>query len=172
MGKYSPRRPWFAAIFIPAICVSPPAEAGDVTFIIQYIDEIEQVSPSVASYNVDQHVTVTLHDGNKVTEQRVWKSPNQSSSIGTAGAFGETVPAGKFSVKWKVESQNALIRYREFPQHIETMRIVVSGKTCEATISHELKKGFSEYERFGSGWKPAYYRSLRSSGITCSVKES
>jgi hypothetical protein len=73
-----------------------------VTFDINYIDETEQTKPSVASCNVNQHVVVTLHDGNKVTEQRNWQSPGQSSAIGASGALGETVTPGKFTVHWKV----------------------------------------------------------------------
>jgi hypothetical protein len=117
-------------------------------------------------------VIVTLHDGNRVTEQRVWQSPHQNGSIDVSAAFGHAEVAGKFSVKWNVVSASSLIRYREFPQHIEVLKIAVSGQTCEATISHNLKAGFSEYERFGENWKPYFYGSIRSSGITCRVQGS
>jgi hypothetical protein len=142
-----------------------------VVFDLNYADEMQQTKPTVASYGVNQHVVVTLHDGNHVTEQRNWQSPGQSSAIGTTGAFGETVTPGKFSVKWRVEGANSLIRYREFPQHIVVLKIAVSGKNCEATISHNLKSGFNEYERIGAKWEPHFYSSLRSSGITCRVQE-
>ena len=161
---------WLLAIS-GAACLATPVLAGNVVFDITYIDEAEQTKPSVTSYNVDQHVVVTLHDGNKVTEQRNWQSVGQSSAIGASGALGETVTPGKFTIQWKVIGANSLIRYRVFPQHIEVMKIAVSGKTCEATISHNLKQGFSEYERFGAKWEPHFYRSLHSSGITCRVQE-
>jgi hypothetical protein len=116
-------------------------------------------------------VVVTLHGGNKVTEQRNRKSVGQSPAIGASSALGDTVTPGKFTIQWKVVGINSLIRYRVFPQHIEVMKIAVSGKTREATISHNLKQGFSEYERFGIKWEPHFYRSLHSSGILCRVEE-
>lgn len=158
-------------IGMAVLCMSGPALAGDVVFDISYVDEIQQTAPKVATYNVNQHVVVTLHDGNRVSEQRNWTSPGDHASIGVSGALGETVPAGKFSVRWKVENENSLIRYREFPQHIETLRIRVSGKSCEASITHALKSGFKEYERFGSRWQPVYYSTLRSTGIVCRAQE-
>src|SRR5450631_423061 len=156
---------WMAFVW-----ASMPASAENVVFTLSYVDEIQQTSPTVTSYTVDQHLTVTLHDNNKVTEQRNWKAPTDSASIGVNAAFGMKVPEGKFSVTWKVESQNSLIRYREFPQHIEILHIKVVSKNCEATVTHSLKKGFSEYERFNSKWQPTYYSALRSSGIICRVE--
>jgi hypothetical protein len=161
---------WLAPIFL-VICVNGPAFAGNVVFDITYVDETEQTKPSVTSYSVNQHVVVTLHDGNRVTEQRNWQSVGQSSAIEASGALGETVTPGKFTIQWKVVGANSLIRYRVFPQHVEVLKIAVSGKTCEATISHNLKPGFSEYERFGLKWEPRFYRSLQSSGIVCRVQE-
>jgi hypothetical protein len=160
---------WLIAIS-GTLCLPSPVLAGNVVFDITYVDETEQTRPSVSSYNVDQHVVVTLHDGNKVTEQRKWQSVGQSSAIDASGALGETVTPGKFTIQWKVVGANSLIRYRVFPQHIEVMKIAVSGNTCEATISHNLKPGFTEYERFGLKWEPRFYRSLRSSGIACRVQ--
>jgi hypothetical protein len=162
---------WLAPIFL-ALCVNGPAFAGNVIFDINYIDETEQTKPSVTSYTINQHVVVTLHDGNKVTEQRNWQAAGQSAEIGASGALGETVTPGKFTIQWKVVGANSLIRYRVFPQHIEVLKIAVTGKTCEATISHNLKPGFSEYERFGLKWELRFYRSLRSSSIVCRLEES
>jgi hypothetical protein len=158
-----------ALILIGGVGTIGPAVAGNVVFDLHYIDEIQQNRPTVASYNVNQHVIVTLHDGNQVTEQRFWQSPVDSDSIGVSGAFGQKAAALKWSVKWKVVNANSLVRYREFPQHIEVLKIEVSGQTCVATITHNLKAGFSEYERFGKQWQPVFYSSLHSSGVTCSV---
>jgi hypothetical protein len=171
MSKRSRSRLWSASIFIAA-WTSWPALAGNVVFDINYIDETVQTKPSATSYNVNQHVVVTLHNGNKVTEQRNWQSVGQSSAIDASGALGETVTPGKFSIQWKVVGPNSLIRYRVFPQHIEVLKIAVSGQTCEATISHNLKPGFNEYERFGAKWEPHFYSALRSSGIACRVQEN
>jgi len=167
---------WIVTTLAPAaiLCVGAgaegPALAGAVNFDIAYVDEVEQTKPTVANYTINQHVVVTLHDGNHVTEQRNWRTRAEAGAISSAGALGETVPAGKFTVRWRVESQNSLIRYREFPQHVEVLKIAVSGASCDVTISHQLKNGFSEYERFDSHWEPVYYRSLRSSGISCRVQ--
>jgi hypothetical protein len=161
---------WLLPLF-GAASFATPVLAGNVIFDINYIDETQQTKPSAASYNVTQHVVVTLHDGNKVTEQRNWRSSGQSSAIGASGALGETVTPGKFTIQWKVLGANSLIRYRVFPQHIEVLKIAVSGKNCEATISHNLKNGFNEYERFDMKWEPLFYSSLRSSNITCAVQE-
>jgi hypothetical protein len=171
MPKRNQKRRWLVLLSL-ALCVNGPAFAGNVIFDISYIDETEQTKPSVTSYTVNQHVVVTLHDGNRVTEQRNWQSTSHSSQIAASGALGETVTPGKFTIQWKVLGANSLIRYRVFPQHIEVLKIGVTGKTCEATISHNLKQGYSEYERFNEHWSPLFYRSLHSSDIVCRVEGS
>ena len=164
-------RLWCALIFIAFVCADVPARAASVIFDIGYIDEIQQTKPTVASFSENQHLTVTLHDGHRVTEQREWRTPSQSGTVGKSSALGEKAAATDgHPIKWKVEGRNSLIRYRELPQHIEVVKIVVSGKNCEATISYVLKRGFSEYERFGSDGKPGFFGSLRASSITCSVQ--
>jgi hypothetical protein len=169
MSKRNQKTRWLVPIFL-ALFVNAPALAGNVIFDLNYIDETVQTKPSVTSYTVNQHVVVTLHDGNKVTEDRNWQSAGHSSAIGASGALGETVTPGKFTIQWKVVGANSLIRYRVFPQHIEVLKISVTGKTCEATISHNLKQGFSEYERFNEHWSPLFYSSLHSSGVVCRVE--
>jgi len=143
--------------------------AGDLVFDINYVDECEEVSPNVANFPVTQHVVVTLHDGNRVTERRNWQSPRQSGAIATEGAMGAEVTAGRIAVAWHVQSQNSLIRYRTFPQHVEELHIAVSGQSCKATVQHRLKPGFNTFERFGRQWEEHFFSSIISTGITCAV---
>ncbi len=171
MQKRTLIKPLLLGAFLSFLGKAAPAEAADVGFDITYVDVVQQTSPTVANYSVNQHVIVTLHDGNRVTEQRAWQSPKQGSSISVEGALGANVSAGRFSVKWRVENQHSLIRYREFPQHLEVLHIAVSDRNCQATIDHKLKPGFSTYERFGAKWEPYYYSSLQSTGIVCRVTE-
>lgn len=145
--------------------------AGNVSFDINYIDQCQEISPKTTSYQVDQHVVVTLHDGNRVTEQRNWRSPGAAAGIATEGAMGSEVSALKFTIAWHVQSPSSLIRYRTFPQHVEVLHIAVSGQSCEVTIQHKLKPGFTTYERFDKQWASHIYSSLASTGITCRVSQ-
>ncbi len=154
-----------ASLFLAA----PAQAAGNLVFDINYTDECQETSPNNANYGVKQHVVVTLHDGNRVTEQRSWQSPKTTGGLASEGAMGSEVTAGRIAIAWHVQSQNSLIRYRTFPQHVETMHISVSGQTCEVAIEHKLKPGFNAYERFGNHWEPHFFSSLVSTGITCSV---
>ncbi len=171
MQKQALVKPWLLGASLSLPFAIGAAEAGDLVFDITYVDVTRQTSPTVANYSVNQHVIVTLHDGNRVTERRAWQTPKEGSSISVEGALGANVSGGRFSVKWHVENPHSLIRYREFPQHIEVLHIAVSGRTCQATIDHKLKPGFSTYERFGAKWEPYYYTSLQSTGIACRVTE-
>lgn len=145
------------------------ASAKDVGFDINYVDSMVETSPKSTAYSVNQHVVVTLHSDNHVTESRQWRAPGSSSEITLDSALGTDATARKFTVNWRVQSASSLIRYRTFPQHVEVMRIAVSGQTCRASIEHQLKPGFSSYERFGKSWESHIYSSIHSSGISCQV---
>ena len=145
--------------------------AGDVSFDISYIDQCEEIAPKTTSYQVNQHVVVTLHAGNRVTEQRDWRAPGSSSAIATEGAIGSEVSTLKFTVAWHVQSPSSLIRYRTFPHHVEVLHIAVSGQSCEVTIQHRLKPGSTTYERFDNHWSSHMYSSIVSTGIACRVTQ-
>jgi hypothetical protein len=58
-----------STLFALVFCASNPAWAENVVFTISYVDAVDQTKPIATSCTVDQRLTVTLHDGNKVTEQ-------------------------------------------------------------------------------------------------------
>ena len=95
--------------------------------------------------------------GESRTEQHGWQSPKSAGKYGTEGAIGAAASAGQIKVTWHVENQNSLIRYAEYPQHIDTVHLMVSGQSCQATISRRLKPGFSTYERFNRDWSPVFF---------------
>ena len=143
-----------------------------MTFDITYVDQMQGISPITGSFPVRVHAVVTLHNGNWVTEQRTWQSPIDSGSTTSEGVMGAEVAAGRgaeINVTWHVESATSLFRYRDYPQHVETLHITVSGQTCIATLQHRLKPGFTSYERFGRKEEPRYFSSVVSSGISCRV---
>lgn len=160
-----------AGLLLGAAFTSSPGWAKDAVFDINYVDSIVEISPNHSTYAVNQHVVVTLHSDNRVTEARQWRAPSIGAGITVEGALGADASALKFTIKWRVESANSLIRYRTFPQHVEVMRISVSGQSCQVSIEHNLKPGFSTYERFGKSWEPHFYSSLSSSGISCTVAQ-
>jgi hypothetical protein len=152
--------------------VFPAHAAGSVTFDITYVDQMQGISPITGSFPVHVHAVATLHDGNWVTEQRTWQSPIDSGSTNSEGAMGAEVAAGggsPINVTWHVESATSLFRYRDYPQHVETLHISASGQNCGATVQHRLKPGFTSYERFSSKNEPLYFSSVVSSGISCRV---
>jgi hypothetical protein len=150
----------------------PAHAAGSVTFDITYVDQMQGISPITGSFPVHVHAVVTLHDGNWVTEQRTWRSPIDWGSTTSESAMGTEVAAGggaEINVTWHVESATSLFRYRDYPQHMETLHIAVSDQTCVATVQHRLKPGFTSYERFSRTGEPRYFSSVASSGISCRV---
>ena len=72
-----------ASLFLAA----PAQAAGNLVFDINYTDECQETSPNNANYGVKQHVVVTLHDGNRVTEQRSWQSPKTTGGLASEGAI-------------------------------------------------------------------------------------
>ena len=150
-------------------CLGSTASAAGVVFDLSYVDQVQEISPITANYATNQHIVVTLREGNCVTEQHGWQSPKSAGKYGTEGAIGAAASAGQIKVTWHVENQNSLIRYAEYPQHIDTVHLMVSGQSCQATISRRLKPGFSTYERFNRDWSPVFFSSLTSSEIACRV---
>lgn len=151
-------------------CAAFPVHAADsVTFDISYVDQAQAISPVTGSFPVSVHDVVTLHNGNWVTEQRTWQSPVDGGSTTSESAMGAEVARGEINVTWHVESATSLFRYRDYPQHMETLHITASGQTCNATVQHRLKPGFTSYERFDAKGQPRYFSSVVSSGISCRV---
>lgn len=170
--KYLPKFfPLASTVILAGLTVSSSAWPKDTVFDISYVDSVVQTAPTASTYAVNQHVIVTLHGDNRVTEARQWNSPNVASHITVEGALGSEAAALKFTVTWKVQSANSLVRYRVFPQHVEVMHISVTGQNCQVAIEHDLKRGFMTYERFGKSWEPYYYSSISSSGFNCQVTQ-
>ena len=70
-----------------------------------------------------------------------------------------------------VADSNTLVRKIDHRDHVNTLTIVVSGKTCRATMTNELKPGFTSFEarstKFGT---TASYRDWKMTSSTCKIQ--
>jgi hypothetical protein len=144
---------------------------GDLTIHIKIHELLDQVRPVPKGFARNQQLEITLHNGNQVTERREWSRPD-GQTLGQAeseGAFGSVAASGRMTANWRVTGQNSLVRYLDGPQHVETLRISVSGHTCTASVTQTLKPGFHEYERFAHG-EPHFFSSIRSTVDSCVIE--
>jgi hypothetical protein len=51
----------------------------------------------------------------------------------------------RLGARWRVVAENKLQRLYEYPNHVQIIDIEVTGTTCRATMSTELKPGKTEY---------------------------
>jgi hypothetical protein len=158
-----------ALLFVSA--AANAQSGGEVKIQVKYHEMLEQVRPVAKSFVRNQDVEVTLHNGNQVTERREWSRPD-GQTLGQAeseGVFGSAAGSGRMSVNWRVSGRNSLVRYFESPQHVEVLRINVSGHSCTASISQSLKPGFREYERLPHG-EPHYFSSIQATIDSCVIE--
>jgi hypothetical protein len=167
-------RNWLAAATAALLCASATAGAqngGEVKIQVKYHEYLEQVRPVAKAFLRNQDIEVTLHNGNQVTERREWSRPD-GQSLGQAeseGVFGSAAGSGRMSVNWRVSGRNSLVRNLEGPQHIEALRINVSGHSCTASVSYSLKPGFREYLRTPHG-ELHYFSSIQATVDSCVIE--
>ena len=167
-------RKLLAATAAALLCASANAtaqNAGEVKIQVKYHEYLEQVRPVAKGFVRNQEIEVTLHSGNQVTERREWSRPD-GQTLGQAeseGAFGAAAGSGRMSVSWRVTGRNSLVRYLQAPQHVEVMRINVSGHTCTASVSNTLKPGFHEYERLPHG-EAHFFSSIQPTVDSCVIE--
>lgn len=70
-----------------------------------------------------------------------------------------------------VADNNTLVRRTDYKDHVNTLKIAVSGKTCHATMTNELKPGFTSFEarstKFGT---TASYKDWKMTSSTCRIQ--
>ena len=70
-----------------------------------------------------------------------------------------------------VADSNTLVRKIDHRDHVNTLTIVVSGKSCRATMTNELKPGFASFEaRSTKLGTTAGYRDWRMISSTCRIQ--
>jgi hypothetical protein len=144
---------------------------GGVKIQVKYHEFLEQVRPVAKAFLRNQDIEVTLHNGNQVTERRSSSRPD-GQTVGQAeseGVFGSAASSGRMIVNWRVSGRNSLVRNLEGPQHIEVLRINVSGHSCTASVSYSLKPGFREYLRTPHG-ELHYFSSIQATVDSCVIE--
>lgn len=148
-------------LILAALLVPTCAFAADDTRITATIEfSSYRVRPSPEPGH--NHVTfnIILHPDGSVDDS--FAAPGRFSRKGTVtGTLGE---------RYRVIDNNAIRRTRDFKDRIETVTITVTGKSCRATMTNELKPGFSEFEApsvaLGTN---AFYRNWKMTSSTCSI---
>ena len=71
----------------------------------------------------------------------------------------------------KVIDANTLVRRIEFKDRVNTLTITVSGKTCHAAMTNNLKPGFTEFESWSTyQGVTAWYRDWQMTSSTCTIR--
>ena len=149
-----------------------PARA--VEFVISYVETQHEVRPRQATWNVNKNLKLKLEAGGAIAEGYTSRnSSGDSVNLSGQGRFRDAMVHGEGNQSsWRVLDDNTLLRTWSRAQHVETMRVTVSGNTCKAAIAYELKPGFKEYQlpsiRDG---RPLYFTALSAKDIACRAVE-
>ncbi len=122
-----PMRPFLAAL---ALLAALPAWAQEATTV--RVDYSAVTSRGSSNWTVRGRL---LGDG-KVEEALDGSAGKERMALRSDQRLG---------VRWRVVAENKLQRLYEYPNHFQIIDIEVSGKTCTATMSTELKPGKTEY---------------------------
>jgi hypothetical protein len=73
--------------------------------------------------------------------------------------------------RFRVVDEKTIQRKHEFKDRIQTITVAVAGDRCRATMTNELKPGFTEWEGTSTelGVK-ALYRDWRMTSSTCAIR--
>ena len=157
-----------------AALLLPAGAARALEFVISYAEIQHEVRPRQATWTVNKSVKLRLEGGNTITEGYTSRNnAGDSVNLSGQGRFRDEMVQGERSqTNWRVLDDNTLVRTWNRAQHVETIRVTVSGNTCQATIAYELKPGFKEYQtpsiRDG---RPLYFSSFAAQNITCRAVE-
>lgn len=149
-----------------------PARA--VEFVISYVETQHEVRPRQATWNVNKNLKLKLDSGGAISEGYTSRTnAGDTANLSGQGRFRDAMVHGEGNQSsWRVLDADTLVRTWTRPQHVETMRVTVSGNTCKATIAYELKPGFKEYllPSIRDG-RPLYFTALSAKDIACRAVE-
>jgi hypothetical protein len=153
-----------------AALLAAAGETRAVEFIISYVETQHEVRPRQATWNVNKNLKLKLETGGAISEGYTSRNnTGDTANLSGQGRFRDEMAHGEGNQSsWRVLDDNTLLRTWTRAQHVETMRVTVSGNTCKATIAYELKPGFKEYQlpsiRDG---RPLYFTALSAKDIAC-----
>jgi hypothetical protein len=131
-----------------------------------------EVRPRQKTFTVAKTVHLTLRGGNSISERRTADNLNRGvESSGGEGTFRQEMGGGAVRSSWRVESSKTLVRTSSWPQHNQTIRVTLDSDTsCQASISYQLKPGFTEYRmRSISMGVPIFQSQVAAEQISCRV---
>jgi hypothetical protein len=163
-------REWWPRPVVAAAILLLAGQARAAEFVISYVEIQHEVRPRQAIWSVNKSVTLKLSGDNTISEDYTSRTRDgRSASLSGEGKFRDTMVHGSQSAtSWRVESADTLVRTWLRAQHIETMRVTVSGTNCSATISYQLKPGFTEYMMPAiRDRQPLYFSQVSAQSITC-----
>ena len=153
-----------------AALLAAAGETRAVEFVISYVETQHEVRPRQATWNVNKNLKLKLETGGAISEGYTSRNnTGDTANLSGQGRFRDAMVHGEGNQSsWRVLDDNTLLRTWSRAQHVETMRVTVSGNTCKATIAYELKPGFKEYQlpsiRDG---RPLYFTALSAKDIAC-----
>jgi hypothetical protein len=109
-------------------------QTSDTTTIrLVWLESFDRISPNPQSgISQTKNLTLTLRGDRRAEESYSLSSGNFSAR------WKEGAPLGQ---GWRVAGPNTLTRNDRFPNHTTAMKIIVTGKSCTFSISHNLRKG-------------------------------
>ena len=142
--------------------ISFPAHASDdarITADVKYRSYRVRPQPRL-TYNSAKFEFILHRDG---TVDEVFMSRGRHPNNGSA--------TSRLGNRFKVIDENTIERKIESKDRVQTIRIVVLGKGCKATMTNELKPGSTEFEgRSTQLGAPAFYRDWAMTSSVCTIR--
>jgi hypothetical protein len=153
------------AAFMLFGCSSLHAQENSVTRIqIDWQEVMDRVSPAPESnIHVSRRISLVLKGGNQVDQDFSSTAGRYQQNSSKAMTLGGGV--------WYVGSTNTLVRQDDYPHHVRTISVRVSGKGCTASVAFRLKPGYRDYhtEMLSRPGETGTYSRLTSSYSRCSI---
>jgi hypothetical protein len=141
------------------------AQENSVTKIqVDWEEIMDRVSPAPqANIHVARHISLALKSGNQIDQDFSETSGQYQHNSSTAATLGGGA--------WHVGSANTLVRVDDYPRHVRTVSVRVSGKLCTASVAFRLKPGFRDYQTLmlSRPGETGTYSKLTSSYSRCSI---
>src|SRR5438132_1621760 len=105
---------------------------------IDWQEVMDRVSPAPESnIHVSRQISLVLKGGNQVDQDFSSAAGRYQQSSSKAVTLGGV---------WRVGSANMLVRQDDYPRHVRTISVRVSGKGCTASVAFRLKPGYRDYQ--------------------------
>ena len=137
---------------------------GATRIQIDWQEVMDRVSPAPESnIHVSRRISLVLKGGNQVDQDFSSSAGRYQQSSSKAMTLGGGV--------WHVGSTNTLVRQDDFPHHVRTISVRVSGKACTASVAFRLKPGYRDYhtEMLSRPGETGTYSRLTSGYSRCSI---